>query len=53
MGKLAAQDHDDHRSENNPTPVDYSIDDLAKGLATGNVSRRKALKWLGVRSSGV
>jgi|SRR5215208_1127579 len=27
--------------------VEYSFDDLARGLASGTISRRKALKWLG------
>jgi hypothetical protein len=40
MSKLAPEDHNDQRSENNPTPVDHSIDDSAKELATGNVSKQ-------------
>jgi hypothetical protein len=47
MGKLAAEDPNDQLSENNPTLIDHhSIDDVAKGLATGTVSRRKALRLM-------
>jgi hypothetical protein len=49
---VAAGDHSDQRSENTPTPVDRSIDKLAKGLASGAVSRRKALRMLGAALVG-
>jgi hypothetical protein len=52
VDKLAAEDHNDQRSENNPTLVDHSVDELAKGLATGTLSRRKALKMLGAALVG-
>jgi hypothetical protein len=47
MGKLAAEDHTDQRLENNPTLVDNSIDGLAKGLASGTISRGTALRMMG------
>jgi hypothetical protein len=43
-------DQEDHvrvvRSSPEST-VEYSFDDLARGLASGTISRRKALKWMG------
>jgi len=52
MGKLAAEDHTNQHSENTPTLVDHSVDELAKGLATGTLSRRKALRMLGAALVG-
>jgi Dickkopf N-terminal cysteine-rich region len=52
MGKPESEDHNDQRSENNPTPVDHSLDDLAKELASGTVSRRRALRMLGAALVG-
>jgi hypothetical protein len=49
---MAAEDHSDHRSENPPTLVDRSVDELAKGLASGTVSRGKALRMLGAALVG-
>jgi hypothetical protein len=46
---MPQQEH--QNSQGNPSPdsssVITSIDDLAKGLANGTVSRRKALRWMG------
>jgi hypothetical protein len=45
---MAAEDHNGGCSPSvNPTKVDHSLDDLAKGLANGAVSRRKALRLMG------
>jgi hypothetical protein len=53
MGKkLAAEDPNDKHSENTPTLVEHSVDELAKGLATGTLSRRKALRMLGAALVG-
>jgi len=49
---MAAEDHSDQRSENIPTMVEHSVDELAKGLATGTVSRGKALRMLGATLVG-
>ncbi len=39
--------------ENEPNPTrEHSFDELATGLASGSVSRRQALKWLGLAISG-
>jgi hypothetical protein len=51
MVKLA-EDHNEQGSENTPTLVEHSVDELAKGLATGTVSRRKALRMLGAALFG-
>ena len=45
MGQLSEQD-----SRN--TTGEHTFDDLAKGLAGGTVSRRKALRWLGAALFG-
>jgi hypothetical protein len=53
MGKLASDGPNDQRSEkNNPTLVDHSIDELARGLVTGTLSRRQALRLLGAALVG-
>jgi hypothetical protein len=52
MGKLASEGHNDQHPKNTPTQVDHSIDRLARGLATGTVSRRKALRMLGAALVG-
>ncbi len=45
---MAAEDHDGGRSPSvNLTKVDYSLDDLVRGLASGNVSRGQALRLMG------
>jgi len=45
---MAAEDHNGGRSPSvNPTKVDHSVDALARGLADGTVSRRKALRLMG------
>jgi hypothetical protein len=45
---MSAEDHNGERSPAvNTTKVDHSLDDLAKGLANGDVSRRKALRLIG------
>jgi hypothetical protein len=45
---MAAEDHDRNRSPQvNPAKVGHSLDDLARGLANGTVSRREALRWMG------
>ena len=45
---MAAEDHHGGRSPSvNPTRVDHSLDEVARGLASGNVSRRRALKIMG------
>jgi hypothetical protein len=52
MGKLAPEDHNHQHSENTPPLVDHSVDELAKGLATGTLSRRKALRLVGAALVG-
>lgn len=53
MGKLASDGLNDQSSEkNNPTLVEHSVDELAKGLASGTLSRRKALRLLGAALVG-
>ena len=50
---MAAEDLNGERSPQGvPTRADHSLDSLARGLATGTVSRRKALRLLGGLSSG-
>jgi hypothetical protein len=45
---MAAEDHNGGRSPSvYPTRVDHSVDALARGLADGTVSRRKALRLMG------
>jgi hypothetical protein len=45
---MAAENHNGGRSpSDNPTKVDRSLDDLARELATSNVSRGRALKIMG------
>jgi hypothetical protein len=45
---MAAQDHNGgHSPSVNPTKVDHSLDDVARGLASGTISRGKALGWIG------
>ena len=45
---MSAEDRNGERSPSvNTTKVDHSLDDLAKGLANGDVSRRKALRLIG------
>jgi hypothetical protein len=45
---MAAQDHNGGRSPRGvPTRADHPLDSLARGLASGTVSRRKALRWMG------
>jgi hypothetical protein len=45
---MAAEDLNGERSPQGvPTRADHSLDSLARGLATGTVSRRKALRLLG------
>jgi carbon dioxide concentrating mechanism protein CcmM len=43
-------DQVDHTREVHSPPsstLEYSLDELARGLASGKISRRKALKWMG------
>jgi hypothetical protein len=50
---MAAQDHNRGRSPSViPTNVDHSLDDLANGLARGTISRREAVRLLGVTLLG-
>ncbi len=45
---MSAEVHDGGRSPSpNPTRVDHSLDELARGLVSGTVSRGKALRWMG------
>jgi hypothetical protein len=45
---MAAQDHNGGRSPRGvPTRADHPLDSLARGLASGTVSRRTALRWMG------
>ena len=50
--KLASEVLNDQLSGNTPTLVDHSVDELAKGLASGTLSRRRALKMLGATLFG-
>jgi stigma-specific protein Stig1 len=46
--RMAAQEHNGGGSPSlNPTRVDHSLDELARGLASGTISRGKALRWIG------
>ena len=46
--RMAAQEHNGGGSPSlNPTRVDHSLDELARGLASGTISRGKALRWMG------
>jgi hypothetical protein len=50
---MAAEDHNKGRSYRvNPAKVNHSLDDLAKGLASGTISRREAVRLLGVALLG-
>src|SRR5919202_3649983 len=40
-------------TENKKRAEDSLFDDLARGLAQGDISRRQALKWLGLSIAGV
>jgi hypothetical protein len=45
---MAVEGHNGASSPSeNPTRVDHSLDELARGLARGTVSRGKALRWMG------
>jgi|SRR5215211_1454405 len=45
---MAAQEHNGGGSPSlNPTSVEHSLDDVARGLASGAISRGKALRWMG------
>jgi hypothetical protein len=45
---MAAEDHKGGRSPSvNPTKVDHSLDDLARRLSGGTISRREAVRLLG------
>ena len=45
---MAAEEHDGGRSPSvDPRRVDHSLDELARGLASGTVSRGKAIRWMG------
>jgi hypothetical protein len=45
---MAAQEHNGGGSPSlNPTSVDHPLDDVARGLASGTISRGKALRWMG------
>jgi hypothetical protein len=45
---MAGEDHDGGRSPSiNPTKVDHSLDNLARRLAGGTISRREAVRLLG------
>jgi hypothetical protein len=50
---MAAQEHNGGGSPSlNPTRVDHSLDDLARGLASDTISRGKALRWMGIALVG-
>lgn len=50
---MAAQEHNGGASPSlNPTRVDHSLDDLARGLASDTISRGKALRWMGIALVG-
>jgi hypothetical protein len=45
---MAAEGHNGGSSPSeNPTRVEHSLDEVARGLADGTLSRGKALKWMG------
>ena len=45
---MSAEDDNGGRSPRGvPTRADHPLDSLARGLASGTVSRRKALRWMG------
>jgi hypothetical protein len=45
---MAAQEHNGGGALSlNPTRVDHSLDDLARDLASGTISRGQALRWMG------
>jgi hypothetical protein len=39
--------HGGSSSSENPTRVEHSLDELARGLADGTISRGKAIRWMG------
>ena len=46
--RMAAEEHDGGRAPSvNPTEGDHPLDEVAKSLATGTVSRRQAVRWMG------
>lgn len=50
---MAAENHNGGRSPSvDPTKVDHSLDDLAKGLAGGTISRREAVRLVGATLLG-
>jgi hypothetical protein len=50
---MAAENHKGGGSPSvNPTNVDHSLDDLAKGLARGTISRREAVRLVGAALLG-
>jgi hypothetical protein len=46
---MPQREHQNTPNDSSPDPSDVitSFDELAKGLATGAISRRKALRWMG------
>jgi len=46
---MPQQEHQNIHGDSSPdtSSVITSLDELTKGLATGTVSRRKALRWMG------
>jgi hypothetical protein len=45
---MAAEGHNGGSSPSeNPTRVEHSLDELARGLADGTISRGKAIRWMG------
>src|SRR3712207_5391368 len=50
---VAAEDYNGERSPQGvPTEADHSLDSLARGLADGSLSRRKALRLMGAALVG-
>jgi len=49
---MALEDHNGNHSHQEHPTADLSFDDLAKGIASGTVSRRKALRILGAALVG-
>jgi hypothetical protein len=50
---MSAEDYNGgHSPSVNPTKVDHSLDDLAKGLARGTISRREAVRLMGAALLG-
>src|SRR5215218_7543963 len=50
---MSAEDHNGGRSPSvNPTKIDNSVDDLAKRLARGTISRREAVRLMGAALLG-